>query len=170
MDCSSGAWMSVVVSTNIKPTFNPQQVVILLDRIGSTLVRMIRTRVQQQGLNVNEEEMRAVTPYSAQYAAFKQHRAVKAAKRYNTNTAKAKDTALKVNMTLTGRMMQALKVVRKSYQNGIAAVEVGWTGAQYEKAAHNQERREFFGVSDTEQQAVDKVVNDMADEIAKGVL
>ena len=187
--------MGLTFKTDIKPKYTEKQGQVLIARIGSTIIRLIRTRVQQDGQNVNEEQMQFVTPYSAGYAAFKGKRAAKVAgrqarsdirsieratgykadagsKKYNIAIAKntAKNSALKVNMTLSGRMMQSLKVVKSSIQNGLASVTVGWTGAQYEKAAHNQERREFFGLSKNEVDEVSKIVNDTADEIARGVL
>ena len=170
--------MGLTFKTDIKPKYTEKQGQVLIARIGSTIIRLIRTRVQQDGQNVNEEQMRSVTPYSARYAAFKQKRAITAALKYKKNSRgnvtavinKARDSALKVNMTLTGKMMQSLKVVKSSIQNGLASVTVGWTGAQYEKAAHNQERREFFSLSKNEVDEVSKIVNDTADEIARGVL
>jgi hypothetical protein len=83
---------------------------------------------------------------------------------------KEKDRTLIVNMTLTGKMMQALKVVKTKINTFTAMVEVGWTGEQLKKAAGNQDRREFFGISKPADKQISEVVSKWSDELLRSNL
>lgn len=158
----------------------------LMERIGQSLISVIRPRVQNQHVDVNGQPFKK---YSAQYAFWKGQRALsKGAGRKlykksieglegNTKAVRALkkqakiganysvlNEAVKVNLTLTGRMMQALRVVTLKVKNGVGSVEVGWTGTELKKAVGNQEKREFFGIGNSEQERIDNIFKQWCDE------
>lgn len=144
--------MSIDVKSNLNPQpLKPNQAEILMARVASVIIDENRERVQGQGLDVNGARL---NPYSKKYAAYR----------------KAHGRTESVNLTYSGRMFQSLKIVGKKIQATRASVEVGWTGEQMKKAAINQDRREFFGISKPAQKQIDAVVDQFADDMLKGNL
>ena len=110
----------------------------LLDKIGTYLVREIRKRTQSDGIDADEK---AFKPYSPGYK-----------KNYSNR---------KVNLTLTGKMMQSLH----SQDKGKDAMEIGVSSGELAKAAWNEDDgRVFLGVNDKDEKVINAIIDQYIDQ------
>jgi phage gpG-like protein len=120
---------------------------VLLSRIASYQIAAIRRRTQEMSVDADE---RPFKPYSRKYLRRRQKNQLSS----------------KVNLTVTGRMMQSLRVIRRT----ATMMEIGLTGeaariAGYHIDTKNPNRlRDFMGFSRTDEREIDKIIDQWVEE------